>query len=129
MKKPIVFEPAAVYLNNGAIEVLAGVELTAQEVQTLVQTADLGGPFNPVFLVHNGGHRQRLSPQDLESVLESPLAAHRAIIAREQAEYAAAIERAAKEAQAAQEQKEAAILAAQKAEADAKKLQFQNAIG
>ena len=127
--KKIIFQPAAVYINNGAIEILAGVELTAQEVRTLVETADIGGPWAPVVLVHSSGHRQRLSPPEIESVLAEPLAAHRAIIAQEQAEYAAAVQRAAKEAQAAQQAKEAAILEAQAQEAAAKKLQFQNAIG
>ena len=128
--KKIIFSPSAVsFSSQGAIEIIAGIELTAGEVSALVETPNIGGPYSPVFLIHNGGHRQKLTPQDLEAVLIEPLAAYRQKLAAEAAEYAAAIERAAKEAQAAQEQKEAAILAAQKAEADAKKLQFQNAIG
>jgi hypothetical protein len=125
----IIFSPRAVYLSNGAIEVLAGVPLSDADVQLIVNTANVGDPYNPVFLIHNGGHRQRLSAQDVENVLAEPLAAHRAKLAQEAAEYAAAVERAAALAAQEAEAKEAAALAVLEAEAKAIKTQFQNAIG
>lgn len=71
----IIFHPAAVHLSNGAIDILAGVELSAADVQTLIQTANIGDPYNPVFLIHSTGYKQRLSTQDIEAILAEPLAA------------------------------------------------------
>ena len=128
--KKIIFQPAAVsFSSQGAIEILAGVELTAGEVSALVHTADLGGAWSPCFLIHSGGHRQKLTPQDLETVLSEPLAEHRAKLAQDAAQEAQRIEKAYQEAEAQRSAQEAAILEAQAQEAAAKKLQFQNAIG
>lgn len=125
----IIFKPQALYSGSAGLEVLAGAELSPDEIQTLLKAAISPDHFTSVFLICEGGHRQRLSTEQLEKVLAEPLVAYRAILAQEAAEAAEAMEKAAQEADAQRAAQEAAILAAQKAEEDAKKLQFQSAIG
>ncbi len=125
----IIFKPKALYSGFGGLEVLAGAVLEPDEIHVLVKAAISPDHFSPVFLIHNSGHKQRLSAEQLETTLAGPMAEFRAKLAQEATKAAAAVQRAAKEAQAAQEAKEAAILAEKAQEAAAKKLQFQTAIG
>ena len=127
--KKIIFSPSAVYSGSGGLEVLAGAELSPDEIHVLVKAAISPEFFSPVFLIHNSGHRQRLSAEQLETVLAEPLAEYRQRIALKAAEAAEAMEKAAEAAEAQRAAQEAAVLAAQAQEEEAKKLQFQTAIG
>jgi uncharacterized protein YgbK (DUF1537 family) len=125
----IIFKPKALYSGFGGLEVLAGAVLEPDEIHVLVKAAISPDHFSPVFLIHNSGHRQRLSAEQLETVLAEPLAAYRQKLAQEAAEAAEAMEKAAEAAEAQRAAQEAAVLAAQAQEEKAKKLQFQTAIG
>ena len=87
--KPITIHPKAVYTGGGVIEVLAGAELSKEDVSVLVQTTLSYDPFMPVFLLMPGGWKQRIAFDDLEQIFAEPLAARRAEIAAEQAAEAA----------------------------------------
>ena len=79
----IVFKALALYSGSNGLEVLAGAVLEPDEVQALVKAAISPDHFSPVFLIHNSGHRQRLSAEQLETVLAEPLAAYRQKLAQE----------------------------------------------
>ena len=112
--KPITIHPKAVYTGGGVIEVLAGAELSKEDVSLLVQTTLSYDPFMPVFLLMPGGWKQRVSFDELEQILAEPLRERRAQIATEQAAEAARKERewqemeALRKQQAAEATKEAA---------------------
>ena len=115
--KPITIHPKAVYTGGGVIEVLAGVELSKDDVSILVQTTLSYDPFMPVFLLMPGGWKQRLSFDQLEQILAEPLRERRAILAIEQAAEAARKEREWQEMEATrkkQEQQQATKEAAQR---------------
>ena len=102
--KPITIHPKAVYTGGGAIEVLAGVELSKEDVSLLVQTTLSYDPFMPVFLLMPGGWKQRIAFDDLEQIFAEPLAARRAQIAIEQVAEAAKKEKEWQEMEALQKQ-------------------------
>ena len=112
--KPITIHPKSVYTGGGVIEVLAGAELSKEDVSLLVQTTLSYDPFMPVFLLMPGGWKQRVSFDELEQILAEPLRERRAQIATEQAAEAARKERewqemeALRKQQAAEATKEAA---------------------
>lgn len=125
----IIFKPKALYSGFGGLEVLAGAELSPDEIHVLVKAAISPDFFSPVFLIHNSGHRQRLSTEQLEIVLAAPMAIYRQKIALEAAQEAKRLEDQRQAAEALRIEQEAAVLAAQAQEEEAKKLQFQTAIG
>jgi len=102
--KPITIHPKAVYTGGGNIEVLAGVELSKEDVSLLVQTTLSYDPFMPVFLLMPGGWKQRIAFDDLEQIFAEPLAARRAQIATEQAAEAARKEKEWQEMEALRKQ-------------------------
>ena len=107
--KPITIHPKAVYItSSGAIEVMANVELNQQDVECLVQTVIAADIYNPVFLITSGGHKQRISFDELSIILAVPLAARRAQIAIEQAAEAARKEKEWQEIEALRTQQAAA---------------------
>ena len=106
--KPITIHPKAVYTGGGVIEVLAGVELSKEDVSLLVQTTLSYDPFMPVFLLMPGGWKQRIAFDDLEQIFAEPLAARRAQIAIEQAAEAARKEREWQDIEAQRKQQVAA---------------------
>jgi len=101
--KKIIFSPSAVYSGSGGLEVLAGAELSPDEIHVLVKAAISPEFFSPVFLIHNSGHRQRLSAEQLETVLAEPLAEYRQRIALKAAEAAELARAKAAEEAVAQE--------------------------
>lgn len=106
--KPITIHPKAVYTGGGVIEVLAGVELSKEDVSLLVQTTLSYDPFMPVFLLMPGGWKQRIAFDDLEQIFAEPLAARRAQIAIEQVAEAAKKEKEWQEIEALRTQQAAA---------------------
>ena len=104
--KPITIHPKAVYTGGGVIEVLAGAELSKEDVSVLVQTTLSYDPFMPVFLLMPGGWKQRIAFDDLEQIFAEPLAARRAEIAAEQAEVSARKEKEWQEIEALRLQQE-----------------------
>lgn len=125
----IIFKPKALYSGFGGLEVLAGAVLEPDEIHVLVKAAISPEFFSPVFLIHNSGHRQRLSAEQLETVLAEPLAEYRQKIALEAAQEAKRLEDQRQAAEALRIEQEAAVLAAQDQEEKAKKSHLETAIG
>ena len=106
--KPITINLKPVYVGGGALEVVAGAELSQDDVSLLVETVIEANIYNPVFLVASGGLRQRLSFDDLEQIFAVELAARRAQIAIEQVAEAAKKEKEWQEIEALRTQQAAA---------------------
>ena len=113
--KKIIFQPQAVTDFGDHLEIIAGAELSTADVRLLVQSTDLGGPYYPVFLLC-AGHKQRLTPAILESVLSEPLAEYRQQEAQKATEQAAAIEQAYQAAEALRIKQDAEKLALEAAQ-------------
>jgi hypothetical protein len=102
--KPITIHPKAVYTGSGVIEVMAGAELSQDDVSLLVNTTIAADIYNPVFLVGSGNYRQRLPYEDLEVILAVPLAARRSEISAEAVKEAEKKEREWQEMEAQRKQ-------------------------
>ena len=104
--KEIVINPKTVYTLGGSVEIMAGASLSPDDVNFLVETTLQAEQFLPVFLVTNGGYRQRLPYDQLEVILAVPLAERRAQIAAQQATDQAKREKAFLEMEAQRKQEQ-----------------------
>lgn len=107
--KPITINPKTVCAGagGGAIEILAGAELSADDVDLLVSATIKADMYLPVLLLLPGGFKQHLQYSELETLLAEPLAVRRAEIAAERAQIAAEQEKAWEAAEALRKQQAA----------------------